>query len=102
MSEEYLTGPEVRVEMKVLADQLRAGWITPKLASEQLRELIPHLCRRKAIKNGKAKAHRITPEMKAAVKAYWREHPDELNRDIGLRFGIDGAGYRKSWRGSDD
>jgi hypothetical protein len=83
------TIPEVRKQMRGLAGELR--FIGLDDMADRLDAMADNTCRviRAPIVRGKAK--RVTPVLAARVRAFKKAHPDALQRDIGIVFGIDGG-----------
>lgn len=57
----------------------------------RLRELADATFRRTPVKRARAKAKKLTEEVKRHIRDVYAEHPDWSNRRIGQQCGVDGG-----------
>lgn len=74
--------PEIRAELYDLAIIHEI----PRLA-----ELADETFRRPPVKRARARAKKLTEEVKAHIREVYAEHPDWSNRRIGQQCSVDGA-----------
>lgn len=81
--------PEVRKRLSALANDLRTGTKKPTTVAKNLDFLVIELWRRKPRKQA-AKAIRtpITPELKAQIRAFARQHKAMDQQEIGNHFNV--------------
>lgn len=96
--------PEVRDRLKDMSTRLHllgAHYDDLELGSlaKELLELAIELYRRPAVKRAPVKAKRMTPKLRAELKAFGEAHPEMLNREIGEQFGVDGGRVTDAMRG---
>jgi hypothetical protein len=81
--------PEVRKQLSAAADDLRTGKKTPKTIAKKLDFLVTELWRRKPRrKAGAAIRTKITPELKAQIRAYVKKHPKQDQQEVGNAFNV--------------
>lgn len=80
--------PEVRKQLSAAADALREGK-SPKSIAKKLDFLVTELWRRKPRrKAGAAIRTKITPELKARIRAYSKAHPKQDMQEVGNHFNV--------------
>lgn len=73
---------EIREELYALAEEYEI----PRIA-----ELADATFRRPPVKRARARAKKLTEEIKAHIREVYAEHPDWSNRRIGQQCGVDGG-----------
>ena len=85
MTRRYLTIPECRGRLAVIADQLADTG--RRDAAKHIREVISHMYRRKPVRMTKPRSPPVTPAIKARIRAL-AATTDDSQMAIGLRVGV--------------
>jgi hypothetical protein len=81
--------PDVRKQLSQAADDLRTGARKPEQVAKLLDYLVTELWRKRSRRKvGKAIRTPITPEMKAEIRLFAREHKDQDLQEIANRFNV--------------
>ncbi|MFM2005442.1 MAG: hypothetical protein RLZZ09_1097 [Pseudomonadota bacterium] len=81
--------PQGRRELRAVARALQHGEIDAELAADLIREIVDDLLvREPPVRRAPDRYRRITPVMKAQIRAYATLHPAAHQVDIGNLFGI--------------
>lgn len=95
-----MTIPECRNALLAIANSLAIKGLTDEVRG--IRLIVDELWRRPAVRQSRVKADHASRKLRAEIRAYAKEHPDMLNREIGLVFNVDSgrvsealAGFRR-------